>query len=391
MISVILYIFLSISASTITFLISFSIIDTYSVHIFHATGVALDKNPFYQLILSFIATFLVFIFTTSCFLIYTGKSLQSNINILKKLFSKEKLKEVIHDIDELKEIKRIANDNNSKLEKINITTSSLNESSEKIKNSDRIIHAFDGNERNIKNYVISVNKIESPENTKPIPSQDIRKWNHTYSFMMYNSFQDLLFTPNYLDHFISLRDSTSCQTRIIVVDDEIRHQIALTSFMKISVSFGIRNFLISSSRFQQIKEAILEADNKNFTEVLKIAETFGEVNVSCDDINSYVEGSPIYIRYSKGEDGYRTIPEQPYANRDLSNAVNQLTPEEQDLVKDVLDFIHLLTTVLDPIDQKKQISAITDESIMKDLRSGYNDSLIPRLIHLLQGGNECAI
>lgn len=82
--------------------------------------------------------------------------------------------------------------------------------------------------------VVGVERLDSRQLPRPLPLGPFGKWAVTISVLRVDRLQDLLFSPEYLKHFLTLHIATSKQFRILIVNNEPRSEAAVRSFLQMS-------------------------------------------------------------------------------------------------------------------------------------------------------------
>ena len=74
-------------------------------------------------------------------------------------------------------------------------------------------------------------------------------WTVTISLLRMDRLQDLLFSPSYLNHFLTLHKATAQQRRVLIVNDRPRSKAALCSFLQMSTAQDIDTYVYLKSEF----------------------------------------------------------------------------------------------------------------------------------------------
>jgi len=109
--------------------------------------------------------------------------------------------------------------------------------------------------------VVGVEVLDSgqlPQSLKPSPHNG--KWALTISVLRVDRIQDLLFSPEYLNHFLTLHLFTEKQFRILIINDKPRSEAAIRSFLQMSEQIPppnrIRTYIYLKSEFYQMLNCV---------------------------------------------------------------------------------------------------------------------------------------
>jgi hypothetical protein len=127
---------------------------------------------------------------------------------------------------------------------------------EELRNDERIIIArAEPLEERREIAVIGVERLNAGQIPTPLerPSST-EQWSVTISLLRFDRFQDLLFSIEYLKHFLKLLDATKNQFRILIINDKPRagSEAAIRSFLQMSQTLGINTFVHLKSEFYEM-------------------------------------------------------------------------------------------------------------------------------------------
>lgn len=107
--------------------------------------------------------------------------------------------------------------------------------------------------------LIGVERLDSRQIPAPLerPSPQ-EQWELTISLLRLDRLQDLLFSTDYLKHFLKLHDATKKQYRILVVNDKPRRgsEAAIRSFLQMSDSLGIDTYVYLKSEYYEMLKCL---------------------------------------------------------------------------------------------------------------------------------------
>ena len=103
--------------------------------------------------------------------------------------------------------------------------------------------------------LIGVERLDSRQIPAPLerPSPT-EEWALTISLLRLDRLQDLLFSTDYLKHFLKLHEATKKQYRLLVVNDKPRpgSEAAIRSFLQMSDTLGIETYVYLKSEFYEM-------------------------------------------------------------------------------------------------------------------------------------------
>lgn len=121
-------------------------------------------------------------------------------------------------------------------------------------------------------------------------------WDLTISILQFNAFQDLLLTEKYLNHFLSVRDRTRKEVRIIVTNKKLKHLAALLSYLKISGQLGIDTYIFHEEDFlRYVKQCEEEAREGTGPMVGVFLRGMGELNISEQELQNALRNNQTYF------------------------------------------------------------------------------------------------
>lgn len=108
--------------------------------------------------------------------------------------------------------------------------------------------------------VVAVERLDSGQLPQLLPLGPFGKWAVTISVLRVDRLQDLLFSPKYLKHFLTLHTSTQRQYRILIVNDKPRSEMAIRSFLQMSEQMPeqdrIRTYVYLKSEFYGMLDCV---------------------------------------------------------------------------------------------------------------------------------------
>jgi hypothetical protein len=125
-----------------------------------------------------------------------------------------------------------------------------------LRNDERIILArTEPLEQRPEVAIIGVERLNTGQIPTPLEQPSLNeKWEVTISILRFDRFQDLLFSTDYLKHFLKLNSATNHQLRILIINDRPRagSEAAIRSFLQMSQTLGIATFVYLKSEFYEM-------------------------------------------------------------------------------------------------------------------------------------------
>lgn len=174
----------------------------------------------------------------------------------------------------------LAKANNLNLDKQSTVISRLESQFFDIAETERLILATAGNAE--KQLLVMCADINTP-NPKNSSYKSLArgKWACTVSILNVSAFQDLLLTPDYMDHFLAGNNRSKKQIRIIVTNRKLKHLTALVTFLKISSELDIETYIFYEEDFFRKVDEIERSDAQGTgVEIGKFFRGMGELNLS---------------------------------------------------------------------------------------------------------------
>lgn len=182
----------------------------------------------------------------------------------------------------------------------------LGELYERITNDERILFArTEPLERARDISLIGVERLPTGQIPAPLePPPGGGEWALTISLLRLDRFQDLLFSTEYLKHFLKLHQATKKQYRILVLNDNPRagSEAAILSFLQMSDTLGIETYNYLKSEFYgmiRCLDKIKHADQSTARDVQEIMNGQPELSLMHDDS---VKSEPSAL---KADDDYK--------------------------------------------------------------------------------------
>lgn len=102
--------------------------------------------------------------------------------------------------------------------------------------------------------VVAVERLSEGGVPEPLPAPGAGKtqWAETISVLRFDRLQDLLFSTDYLRHFLTISEHTKRQYRLLIVNDRPRSEVAVRSFLEMSDRLKIPTFVHRKGEFYQM-------------------------------------------------------------------------------------------------------------------------------------------
>lgn len=139
--------------------------------------------------------------------------------------------------------------------------------------------------------LIGVERLDSRQIPAPLdPPAPQEQWALTISLLRLDRLQDLLFSTDYLKHFLTLHEATKKQYRILVVNNKPRRgsEAAIRSFLQMSDSLGIATYVyLKSEYYEMLKclEKVPRAAKPTAESVKLVMDGQPELSLMHDDSN----------------------------------------------------------------------------------------------------------
>lgn len=128
-------------------------------------------------------------------------------------------------------------------------------------------------------YSSNIGKIDPPKTCAG-------PWKLNISVLVYDRFQDLIFSPIYINHFFHLAGAAADLNRIVVVPDNIRFFEPIVTFLRMSAGINIKNYIFYQSNLNKVSDIL----NKSGIDGINIANYLGgqvEFSVNCEKMTDF--------------------------------------------------------------------------------------------------------